>query len=136
MNFLTQAKTVEFEAIVRAIEQFNQAGQNPFGPNVPGIDIEFEFYPMDRTAGTQEFLKQNPSFRTRHPVLYPMTRALIQRQWHRVYAYNVEQAKVEAVKLLVSRKQDPDLFKQHPKASAYPWIFAVKESSEPIVLDA
>jgi hypothetical protein len=33
-TLLPSARTVEFEAIVRAIEQFNSAGLNPFGPNV------------------------------------------------------------------------------------------------------
>jgi hypothetical protein len=128
-TLLTSAHRVEFEAIVQAIDRFNSAGLNPFGPNVPvqshsplllklegpGTSFEFQFYPKDRTAAVKAALAATPSFRTRHPVLYPMTRALIQRQWDRVYAYNVETASVTDVKLLVSRRNDPDLFRAHPK---------------------
>lgn len=94
MKLLPQAVSVEFERIVQAIERFNQAGLNPYGPNVPvgghcpllfkmegpGIAVEFEFHPADRSAESAAFLASAPYFRTRRAVLHPMTRALIQRQ--------------------------------------------------------
>lgn len=148
MRLLTKARTVHFANIVSAIERFNDAGLNPFGPNVPvgshspllvklegpGMEVEFEVSPADRKAKTRVFLAVSPSFRTRHAVLYPMTRALVQRQWTRVYAYNVRQSRVTDVRLLVCKEQDPVLFERHPKASAQAWILALKNASEPLAL--
>jgi len=148
-TLLPSARTVEFEAIVRAIEQFNSAGLNPFGPSVPvqghsplllhlegpGTSFEFQFHPEDRAANVAASLASSPSFKTRHPVLYPMTRTIIRCQWHRVYAYDVETEAVIDVKLLVSRRKDPELFKTCPEASAYPWFFAMMASAEPLVFE-
>ena len=61
-----------------------------------------------------------------------MTRALIARQWHRVYAYDVTERAVVDVKLLVARKADPELFDKCLRPSAWPWIIAVRESKEPV----
>lgn len=149
MKLLDIPQVVLFDAIVEAIERFNQAGRNPFGPNVPvrghrplllglegpGINIEVEFHAADRTPETQAFLRENRSFRSRHPVLYPMTRALVARQWHRVYAYDVARAEVVDVRLLANRAQDPELFVHHPNASAYPWLAAAKIAPEPLVFE-
>lgn len=148
MKLLPTPHTVTLEGMIAAIERFNQAGKNPFGPNVPvkshcpllflfegeGFHIEFPFYDEDREEKTKAALREDQTFQTRHAVLYPMTRALIQRQWHRVYAYDVLEGEVTDVKLLVSKKQDPDLIAKHPKASAYPWIFDAKNAPEPAML--
>ena len=110
--------TVALDRLIDAIEKFNLGGQNPYGPNVPvmghspllfslaGVNVEFPFYAVDRPAETNG----HPTIRTRHPVLYPMTRAMIMRQWHRVYAFDVLAGAVTGVKLLVGRRQDPELF--------------------------
>src|ERR1700757_4166517 len=97
---------VSFDGMIQAIERFNGAGLNPFGPGVPvqthdpllfmmefgqDIVVEIPFYTADRDASAAASLAEHPGFRTRHSVLYPMTRTLIQRQWHRVYAYDVQQ---------------------------------------------
>jgi hypothetical protein len=141
---------VSFEGMIKAIERFNGAGLNPFGPNVPvrthspllflmefgqDIVVEVPFYSVDRDASAAAFLAEHPGFHTRHSVLYPMTRALIRRQWHRVYAYDVQRGDVTEVRLLVGRTQDAELFMKHPKASAWPWKLAVKEEKEPVSLD-
>jgi hypothetical protein len=149
METLDQANTVRFDTLAEAIERFNRAGLNPFGPNIPvhghsplllclrgpGIDVEFPFHAADRNAETQAFLHKTPGFRTRHSVLYPMTRALVARQWHRVYAYSVAQAEVVDVKLLVNRRQDPELFARYPAASAEPWLAALKAMREPVIVE-
>lgn len=149
MRLLDSAVVMAFDAIAEAIERFNAAGLNPFGPNVPvrghsplllglqgpGIDVEIEFHAADRTPETRAFLRENPSFRIRHPVLYPLTRALVARQWHRVYAYDVAHGEVVDVRLLVSRRQDPELFARHPGASAHPWLAALKAAPEPVVFE-
>ena len=141
---------VSFDGMINAIERFNDAGLNPFGPNIPvkthssllfrmefgpDVSVEISFYSADRDARELEFLTEHPGFRTRHSVLYPMTRALIQRQWHRVYAFDVQRGDVTEAKLLVGRKQDPELFMNYPKASAWPWVLAVKDEKEPVSLD-
>lgn len=146
LRLLPEPATVCFQRVTEAIDAFNASGRNPFGPNVPvrshspllfqiegpGISIEFEFEAGDRSAEAVEFLKEYPSFLTRHAVIYPMTRALIARQWHRVYAFDVLSEMVVDVKLLVARKADPDLFARHLSPSAWPWIIAVRESREPV----
>jgi hypothetical protein len=135
---------VAFETVVNAIEQFNQSGQNPYGPNVPvkshapltlifqgpGIDVEVPFYPEDRPEELRTFLRSNPSFRTRHSVIYPMTRTMISKQWHRVYSFDVERKVVTGVKLLVTRTQAPDLLRDNPDISAWPWVLSINESGE------
>jgi hypothetical protein len=148
MKLLATPKTVTLEGMIHAINAFNESRQNPFGPNVPvrshcpllfcfegkGFKIEFPFYPEDRDEKVKALLQEDQAFQTRHAVLFPMTRAMIQRQWHRVYAYEVERDEVTDVKLLVSKKQDPGLFEKHPKASAYPWVFDSNNAAEPAML--
>ncbi len=135
---------VEFETVVNEIKRFNQSGVNPFGPNVPvkwhatlrlivqgpGIDVEFPFYPQDRSEEQRAWLSSNPAFRTRHAVIYPMTRAMVAKQWHRVYAFDVERKLVTGVKLLVTKEKDPELFRQYPDVSAWPWVYSIKKSNE------
>jgi len=139
---------VVFETVVNEIESFNRSGQNPYGPNVPvkanapltlifegpGIDVEFPFYPEDRPEALRTVLRSTPAFRTRHAVVYPMTRTLIKREWHRVYAFDAERKVVTAVRLLVRKDQDqdPGLFLQHPEASAWPWVRSISKSGEPL----
>src|ERR1022692_4565728 len=100
-TILPEPVDVVFETVVDEIERFNRAGQNPYGPNVPvkshapltliiqgsGIDVEFAFYAEDRSEDLRVALRTNPKFRTRHAVIYPATRVMISRQWHRVYAF-------------------------------------------------
>jgi len=143
---LQQPVEVLFETVVDEIERFNRSGQNPHGPNVPvkshapltlifqgpGIDVEFPFYPEDRPEELRAALISTPSFRTRHAVIYPMTRAMIARQWHRVYAFNVQRQLVIGVRLLVAKQKDPELFLQHPDVSAWPWVYSVTRSGEPL----
>ena len=143
-KLLATPVTVAIDRIIDAIEKFNLGGCNPYGPNVPvmghspllfslaGANVEFPFYAVDRPAETTG----HQTIRTRHPVLYPMTRTMIMRQWHRVYAFDVLAGAVTGVKLLVDRRQDPELFVRHPDVSAHPWVFAVKNSLEPVALDA
>jgi hypothetical protein len=150
IKLLQNPASVSFDGMVDAIERFNRAGLNPFGPNVPvrthapltllmefapDISVEIAFYAADRGAAARAFLAKHPGFRTRHSVLYPMTRAMIQRQWHRVYAYDVIKGEVSEVKLLAGRQQDPELFMKYPNASAWPWKSALKGELEPISLD-
>ena len=65
-----------------------------------------------------------------------MMQAMIMRRWHRVYGFDVLAGAVTGVKLLVDRRQDPELFVRHPDVSAHPRVFAVKNSPEPVALDA
>jgi hypothetical protein len=146
IRLLPSPVPVTFDEIIAAIDQFNRAGRNPFGPNVPvalhspllfhlegpGIGVEFEFNAADRDAETLAFLQKQRGFQTRHAIIYPMTRAMIARQWHRVYAYDVTARTVVDVKLLVARKDDPGLFAKYPRPSAFPWIFALRDSKEPV----
>jgi hypothetical protein len=146
IRLLPSPVPVTFDEIIAGIDRFNREGRNPFGPNVPvrshsplrfmlegpGIGIEFEYLPSDRTPETVAFLQKQPGFETRHAVIYPMTRALIARQWHRVYAYDVTERAVVDVKLFVARKADPELFDKYLRPSAWPWIIAVRESKEPV----
>ena len=146
MKLLRHPKFVAFEAMAGAIERFNAAGRNPFGPILrprghaplllrlegPGIDVEFELRPCDRLAGSVAFLRDNPGFLTRHPVLYPMTPAVVRQQWHRVYAYAVGQAEVVDVRLLATNRQDPALVRQHTGVSADPWLLTARQVMEPI----
>ena len=143
---LEQPVDVVFENVVDEIERFNLSGQNPHGPNVPvsshapltfimqgpGIDVEFPFYPEDRPEELRVFLRSNPFFRTRHAVIYPMTRAMIARQWHRVYAFDVERKLVTGVRLLVTKQKDPELFLRYPDVSAWPWVYSITKSGEPL----
>jgi hypothetical protein len=143
---LEQPVDVVFENVVDEIERFNLSGQNPYGPNLPvkshapltliiqgpGIDVEFPFYPEDRPEELRAFLRSNPCFRTRHAVIYPMTRAMIARQWHRVYAFDVERKLVTGVRLLVTKQKDPELFLRYPDVSAWPWVYSVTRSREPL----
>lgn len=132
--------------MVQAIERFNAAGLNPFGPSVRprggaplllrlegrGIDVEFELHSGERAPESVAFLRDNPGFRTRHSVLYPMTLAVKRQQWHRVYAYAVARYEVVGVRLLASSRQDPALIRQHTSVSADPWILAARGAMEPI----
>ena len=143
---LEQPVDVVFENVVDEIERFNLSGQNPYGPNLPvkshapltliiqgpGIDVEFPFYPEDRPEELRAFLRSNPCFRTRHAVIYPMTRAMIARQWHRVYAFDVERKLVTGVRLLVTKQKDPELFLRYPDVSAWPWVYSITKSGEPL----
>jgi hypothetical protein len=145
-TILEEPIEVVFETVMEEIERFNQAGFNPFGPNVPvkshapltlifdgpGIDVEFPFYPEDRPDNLVALLNLTPIFRTRHAVIYPMTRTFISRQWHRVYAFDVERKFVTGVKLLVRKEQDPDLFFRFPDVSAWQWVNSVRKSVEPL----
>ncbi len=145
-TILQEPVEVVFETVVNEIERFNVSGQNPYGPNVPvkshapltvifqgpGIDVEFPFCPENRTEELQALLRSNPAFRTRHAVIYPMTRAMIAKQWHRVYAFDVARKVVTAVKLLVTKQKDPELFEKDPDVSAWPWVFSVTKSTEPM----
>jgi hypothetical protein len=145
-TLLEQPVDVVFETVVDEIERFNRSGQNPYGPNVPvkthapltlifqgpGIDVEFPFYPEDRPEELRAALIGTPSFRTRHAVIYPMTRAMIARQRHRVYALDVQRKMVTGVGLLVTRQKDPELFLQHPDVSAWPWVHSINKSGEPL----
>jgi hypothetical protein len=63
---------------------------------------------------------------------YPMTRTLIKREWHRVYAFDAERKVVTAVRLLVRKDQDPGLFLQNPEASAWPRVRSISKSGEPL----
>jgi hypothetical protein len=137
---------VVFETVANEIERFNLAGQNPYGPNVsirshapltlifqgPGIDVEFPFYPEDRPEELRAALISTPSFQTRHAMIYPMTRAMISRQWHRVYAFDVQSKLVTEVRLLVTKQKDPDLFLDYPDVSAWPWVQSINKSVEPL----
>ena len=49
-----------------------------------------------------------------------------------MYAFDVQQQAVVDVKLLVARKDDPEVFAKYPRPSAWPWIIAVRESKEPV----
>ena len=150
IEILPEPVAVSFEGMVAAIERYNQAGRNPFGPNVPVrshspllfvmewpgcLDVQFPFYACDRDQRAVEFLAANPLFHTRHALVFPMTRALIARQWHRAYAFDVRRQDVTNCKLLVSRKHAPELFDKYPFAGAWPWVVAAKESAEPVSLD-
>jgi hypothetical protein len=140
---------VALETVVDEIERFNRSGKNPYGPNLPfkshapltlifqgpGIDVEFPLYPEDRSEELRAWLISNPRFRTRHGVIYPMTRAMIVRQWHRVYAFDVERKLVTGVRLLVTKQKDPELFLQHPDVSAWPWVHSINKSGEPLAWD-
>ena len=135
---------VIFETVVDEIERFNRSGENPFGPNVPvkshapltlifqgpGIDVEFPFYPENRPQDLRSVLRSTLGFKTRHAVIYPATRVMISRQWHRVYAFDVERTAVTGVKLLVTKTQDPELLRQHPEVSAWPWVHSINKSGE------
>ena len=146
LRLLPTPVVVSFSSVITAIDAFNRSGRNQFGPNVPvkshspllfkiegpGIDIEFAFEAADRSPEAIAFLKQQPTFPTQHAVIYPMTRAMIARQWHRVYAYDVQRQEVVDVKLLVARKADPELFAAYPRPSAWPWIIAVRAGKEPL----
>jgi hypothetical protein len=137
---------VVFETVVDEIERFNRSGQNAHGPNVPvkshapltllfqgpGIEVEFPFYLEDRPDELQAWLVSNPLFRTRHAVIYPMTRTMISKQWHRVYAFDVQRQLVIGVRLLVAKQKDPELFLQHPDVSAWPWVHSINKSGEPL----
>jgi hypothetical protein len=142
--------SVALEARIGAIERFNKEGTNPYGPHVPVrshspllflmeyppcLDVEVPFYPHDRSAQDAAFMAGNPGFHTRHALIFPMTRALIARQWHRVYAFDVRQHGFIDVKLLVGRKLDPELFEKDPTASAWPWVRAAKRADEPVASD-
>jgi hypothetical protein len=143
-TILPEPVDVVFETVVNQIERFNRPGQNPYGPNVPvkshapltlilqgpGIDVEVPFYAEDRPEELRAALRSNAKFQTRHAVIYPQTRTMISRQWHRVYAFDVERKLVIGVKLLVTRTQDPELLQQHPEISAWPWVHSINKSGE------
>jgi hypothetical protein len=145
MRLLFSPVSVSFAGVIQAIDAFNKAGRNQFGPNVPvkshspllfkieGINLEFEFYASHRSPEAGAFLKRHPTFLTRHVVIYPMTRALIARQWHRVYAFDVRRKEVVDVKLLVARTSDPELFLKFSRPSAWPWIMDARDTKEPLI---
>lgn len=146
---------VIIDDIIKAIMAFEMAKKNPHGPNVANLNhsplilelrhggpsqkatsqkwpidpsCEFPFLNKDRNPELQANLI-GAGLLTRHRVLYPMTKAYIQKQWHRVYAYNVEGKVITEVRLLVSETQDPT-YKERGYKSAHEWADAMRNDEE------
>jgi hypothetical protein len=150
-------RVVLIEDIVQAIKEFEKEGKNPHGPNVANPDhspvmlelryggppFKEEGYPFpidpseefplneeDRDPETARNL-QGAAIITKHKILYPLTKAYIKQQWHRVYAYDTEEKRVKEVRLLVSQKQDPS-YKAAGFKSAHQWTISLQEETTPV----
>jgi len=142
--------------IVKAIREFEEANKNPHGPNEANPDHcpvmlelryggpperikghswpvdpaeEFPLRPEDRDEQTKRLLK-GAGLLTKHKVLYPMTKAYIKQQWHRVYQYDTASKTITDVRLLVSERQDPGYFQNFK--SAHGWTIALQKETEPV----
>ena len=133
--------------VLDAIDEFNRAGQNPYGelqpieghapltfelrtgepPDLSGRwpeypSLEFPFHPKDRDAETDSEVRRL-YFETNRTHLFPMTKAYIKRGWHRVYRFDVSSGKIEAVRLLATAKQEPAIAGR----SAHDWLMPDEE---------
>lgn len=157
-ELLPEPRFVSLDSIRQAIRRFELAGKNPYGMNTPipgGQPVWLEIRtgePAPRKTGPEwpaspafqiplytndcdneqkEAYTNGVGIETDHAVLYPMTKAYVQRQWHRAYAYDVVLGEVTEVRLLVSEKQEPG-YKAAGHKSAHEWVLSVERSGKPV----
>jgi hypothetical protein len=156
-HYLPNALFVKLEEIRQAIKAFEGAARNPFGMNkaIPGhqpVWLEIRTgNPAPKKTGPdwpespafqiplfnpdcdteQRELYTHAGIMTTHTVIYPMTKAYVQKQWHRVYAYDVQTKEITEVRLLVSERQDPT-YKAAGHKSAHEWIMSVERCGVPV----
>lgn len=148
---LPETRFVTLDAIRQAIRRFELDKQNPHGMSkaIPGsqpvwlelrtghpstrkedtYSIQLPLYTASCDDEQKALYSDGAGIQTRHAVLYPMTKAYVQRQWHRVYAYDVASGAVTEVRLLVAGSQDAAYAITGYK-SAHEWTRSVERCGE------